>query len=257
MRNDSADMENKLEPVVLYEDDDVVVIDKPHGMLVHEDRHSVTAGTVVDWFLRRVPTARGVGEITYDQTGNVLERSGVVHRLDRDTSGVMILAKTAEAHTHLKKQFHDRLVKKEYRALVYGKMNERWGTITRQIGRSSKDARLRSAEHGAKGTLRDAHTDWECIGSGAVEGELFSYLLLKPKTGRTHQLRVHLRAIDRPIVGDTLYSTHKIAASHNLGLERLALHAHILEIALPNGQLERFTAPVPLAFEQATKRIAE
>jgi len=257
MPSDSADMGNNVEPQVLYEDDDVVVINKPPGMLVHEDGHSPHEGTVVAWLLGHAPTARGVGEATISPQGKALERSGVVHRLDRDTSGVMVLAKTAVAHAHLKAQFHDRLAKKEYRALVYGRVHEKWGTIDKPIGRSANDFRLRSAMRGARGTLRDAVTHYECIGVGEYEEESFSYLKLKPKTGRTHQLRVHLKAIDRPIVGDLLYAEKKVAQSNNLGLTRLALHAHILDIHLSKGDQMRFIAPLPADIEQAAERIAD
>lgn len=243
------------EPVVIYEDKDVLVVNKPYGMLVHEDWKSAGVETLVDWFLKRSPEAKGVGEQTLTPAGKVLERSGVVHRLDRETSGVMILVKNAEAHTHFKAQFHDRLASKEYRAFVYGRMHERWGTIDRPIGRSTQNFRLRSAQRGARGTLRPAVTDWERIGSGEYEGEIFSYLKLIPKTGRTHQLRVHLKANDRPIVQDVLYSGKLRHQSNNLGLERLALHAHILEIEMQNGQKERFIAPVPHEFDLAAERL--
>ncbi len=245
-----------LEPTILYEDADVLVINKPAGMMVHEDGHNADE-TVVQWFLSKYPEAKGVGEPGKSPKGVSLERSGVVHRLDRDTSGVLILAKTAEAFTHLKAQFHDRLVKKEYRAFVYGPMREQWGTINRQIGRSAKDFRMRSAEKGARGTLRDAVTDWELIGTGRFDNEHFSYLKLSPKTGRTHQLRVHLKAIGKPIVQDQLYAAHLVPDSNNLGLERFALHAHQLELTLPNGERERFMAPVPLEFDTAAERLAE
>lgn len=244
------------EPTVIYEDDAVLVIDKPQGMLVHEDGWAPHVGTVVAWFLDRIPSAKGVGEVTLSPKGVPLERSGVVHRLDRDTSGVMVLAKTSEAHTHLKEQFHDRLAKKEYRALVYGKVNDKWRTIDRPIGRSARDFRLRSAEQGARGTLRDAITNYECLKVGQYKDENFSYLALKPKTGRTHQLRVHLKAIDRPIVGDALYAGKKLEQSSNLELSRLALHAYSLELTLPNGQKTNFTAPLPVDLEEAVSRVA-
>lgn len=242
---------------ILYEDDEVVVINKPAGILVHEDGHSPHEGTVVEWLLGRVPRVRKVGEVTTSPQGKVLERSGVVHRLDRDTSGVLVLAKTANAHLHLKLQFHDRLVKKEYRALVYGKLNDKWGTINKAIGRSASDFRLRSATPGARGTLRVAITHYECISTGEYQGESFSYLKLKPKTGRTHQLRVHLKAINRPIVGDQLYALKNCQESNNLGLTRMALHAYTLELLLPNGKLRRFMAPIPVVLEQAAKYIAD
>ena len=243
-------------PTILYEDDAVLVISKPYGWMVHEDaKHD--APTVVEWFLSRQPSAAGVGETGYAPDGTELDRSGVVHRLDRETSGVLVLAKTQAAHAHLKQQFKDRKVYKEYRALVYGRLNDRWGTINRPIGRSAKDSRRRSAERGAKGMLREAITDFERIGLGEYQDEPFSYVKLIPKTGRTHQLRVHLRAIDRPIVMDGLYAEHKIEKSNNLALDRLALHAHVLELQLPNGETERFIAPVPPELEQAAERIAE
>lgn len=246
-----------LEPEIIYEDTDVLVINKPEGWMVHEDGKRSEAQIVVEWFLRRAPEARGVGEPGYAQDGRVLDRSGVVHRLDRETSGVLILAKTQDAHKFLKQQFKDRNVYKEYRAFVYGRIHDRWGTINRPIGRSTKDHRLRSAMKGAKGQLREAVTDFERIGLGEYEGESFSYLKLVPKTGRTHQLRVHLRAIDRPIVNDELYGAYLMEKSNNLGLGRMALHAHQLELTLPNGHNERFIAPVPQVFEQAADLIVE
>jgi 23S rRNA pseudouridine1911/1915/1917 synthase len=247
---------SSFEPVVLFEDDDVLVVDKPIGMPVHADGGE-SQPTVVDWLLDRLPDVRGVGEAQVDRDGAPLERSGVVHRLDRDTSGVLLLTKNQAAYEYYKKQFHDRLVRKEYRALVYGHMNERWGTIDRAIGRSAKDWRLRSAQRGAKGTLREATTDWELIGQGDFKGEPFAYVRLKPKTGRTHQLRVHCKAVDRPIVGDVLYAGAKREQSNNIGLQRMALHAHILEVATSSGEWQRFVAPVPAALEQAVDELHE
>ncbi len=257
LEKDGSENKASMIPEIIYEDEAVLVVNKPYGMLVHEDWRSGEEGTLVEWFLNRVPEAKGVGEETLKPDGTPLERSGVVHRLDRETSGVMIMAKTKEAHAFLKKQFHDRLVKKEYRAFVYGLIHDKWGTINRPIGRSTKDFKKRSAEKGAKGTLRDAVTHLERIGFGEYNSESFSYLKLMPQTGRTHQLRVHLRALDRPIVGDKLYAEKKIETSNNLELTRLALHAHVLEIILPHGQIERFIAPLPLEFEQAAERIAD
>lgn len=242
-----------MEPVVLFENGEVMVIDKPSGMRIHNDG-SGTGETVAEWFIRRQPTAAGVGEHQTLQDGTPIERSGVVHRLDRDTSGVLILAKTQPAYEHLKKQFHDRLARKEYRAFVYGLMKETWGTIDRPIGRSAKSPQLRSAQRGAKGVLRDAVTEWELIGQSYSH----AYLKLKPKTGRTHQLRVHLKAIDRPIVMDPLYATeHHRTTMDTLGFNRLALHAHQLELTLPNGEEQRLIAPMPHMFEEAAEKLLE
>lgn len=240
---------------ILFENDDVIVIDKPAGLRVHEDGFDASP-TVVDWFLARVPSAKGVGEPGKGPNGEPLERSGVVHRLDAETSGVLIFAKTQDAFALLKQQFHDRLVKKEYRAFVYGSMKDKWGTINRPIGRSARDFRRRSAERGAKGMLRDAVTDWECLQSGTYEGDAFAELRLKPKTGRTHQLRVHLKAIDHPIVCDPLYAGSRGESQNTLGFSRLALHAHMLTLTLPGGGVSTFTAPLPQPFQEAAERIA-
>ena len=236
---------------ILYEDENVCVIDKPAGLMVHGDGRS-TAPTVVDWFLARAPMARGVGEPGSAQDGSPLERSGVVHRLDRDTSGVLILAKTQEAFIHLKKQFHERNVRKEYRAYVFGTMKEKWGTIKRPIGRSAKDFRLRSAERGARGLLRPARTDWEVL----TQGEGHTYLRVLPKTGRTHQIRVHLKAMGRPIIEDPLYMSKEWEGRDTLGFTRLALHAYSLTLLLPNGIEKTVVAPLPPDFEKAGKAIA-
>lgn len=244
------------EPKIIFENDHVLAVDKPAGLLVHGEG-SDAGGTLVEWFLLRAPQARGVGEPRVGKDGREIERSGIVHRLDRDTSGVMILAKDQAAFDHLKAQFKDRLVKKEYRALVYGAMKERWGTIDRPIGRSASDSRRRSAERGAKGVRREAVTDWERLSSGEYAGEAFSYLKLRPRTGRMHQLRVHLKAIGRPIVGDRLYAGAKAEASNNLGLARLALHSFRLSIVLPDGREQTFEAPLPAEIQEAADRIAE
>lgn len=239
------------EPEVIYEDAAMLVINKPSGMMVHNDGRT-KVWTVVDWFLVREPKAYGVGEGGFAQDGSSLERSGVVHRLDRETSGVLVLAKTQEAFAHLKAQFHDHLIQKEYRTFVYGNMKEKWGTVDRPIGRSTKDFRLKSAQRGARGALREALTDWELL----TQSEKHAYLKITPKTGRTHQIRVHLKAIGRPIVHDELYSPDDLVAGNNLGFKRLALHAFSLRIALPNGEEKVFIAPLPEDFQAAERTIA-
>lgn len=244
-----------IEPKIIFENDDVLVIDKPCGLAVHADGEDAS-GTVVEWFLRRFPSSKGVGEPRVGRDGAMIERSGVVHRLDRETSGVMVLAKTQEAFDFLKRQFLERSVKKEYRAFVYGAMKERWGTIDRPIGRSAKDWRRRSAERGARGTLRPAVTEWETLQSGEYAGEKFSFLKLRPKTGRQHQLRVHLKSIGRPIVADPIYAGNLLGRGEDLGLERLALHSLSLSVDLMDGESCAFEAPLPKELEEALGRIA-
>lgn len=161
-----------------------------------------------------------------------------MHRLDRDTSGVLVFAKNAAAYEFLRKAFHNRDVQKTYLAFVYGVPKERSGVINFDIGRSRKDFRLRSAQPKAKGRLRDALTRYEVI----EETNDYALLTMNPETGRTHQIRVHLKAIHHPIVGDTLYSPNH---PHTLGINRLGLHAYSLDVPLPSGGRILITAPIP------------
>jgi len=210
-----------MELPILYEDADVVAVAKPTGLVTHTDGRTQEK-TAEDWFTEKY----GVAD------------AGYVHRLDRDTSGVVVFAKNAAAYEFLRKAFHDREVRKTYLAFVYGVPKEKKGAINFDIGRSRKDFRLRSAQPKAKGRLRDASTRYEVI------GETGDYALLKlsPETGRTHQIRVHLKAIHHPIVGDALYAPNRPLA---LGIARLGLHAYGIDIPLPTGNRVLITAPIP------------
>jgi|JI10StandDraft_1071094.scaffolds.fasta_scaffold302890_2 23S rRNA pseudouridine1911/1915/1917 synthase len=232
---------------IIYEDADVVVVDKPAGMLVHADGHD-KGMAVCDWFAKEYPASNTVGETQTLQSGEVIVRPGVVHRLDRETTGVLVLAKTQEAYEHLKTQFKERLADKTYIAITYGVPKKRKGVIDFSIGRSRKDFRLRSAQPKAKGMLREALTHYVVL---ADDGEN-AVVAVTPKTGRTHQIRVHLKAIHHPVVCDKLYAPkHKGA----LGLTELALHAYKLELVLPSGKKTAFTAPFSPQFTTALEQI--
>lgn len=230
---------------VIYEDEDVVAINKPSGMTVHHDGKTEEP-VVTDWFVMRYPDAKDVGEPLVLDSGQAIDRPGVVHRLDKDTSGVMVLAKNQNAFQHLKEQFQNRSAKKEYRTFVHGVFREQRGIVDRAIGRSAKDFRLRSAQRGARGMMRHAETAWERI----AQNDLYAYLKVTPKTGRMHQIRVHLKAINHPIICDKLYAPKQECA---LGFTRLALHAHTLTLMLPNGTEQTFEALLPEAFIEAEK----
>lgn len=209
-----------MELPILYEDADIVAVSKPAGLITHSDGRTLER-TAEDWFKEKYPAG-----------------FGYVHRLDRDTSGVLVFAKNATAYEFLRKSFHDRDVRKTYIAFVHGTLKDKKGVIDFDIGRSRKDFRLRSAQPKAKGRLREALTRYEVIG----EKDGHTLLKVNPETGRTHQIRVHLKAIHHPIIGDILY-----APKHEkvLGIERLGLHAHILDIPLPSGGRVVVTAPIP------------
>ena len=226
-----------MNPPILYEDADIVAIAKPAGVMTHPDGHS-SDETISDWFAKTYPDSAEVGETQRLPDGTELKRPGVVHRLDRDTSGVLLLAKTPEAHAHLKAAFQEREAKKTYLAFVYGVPAERKGTIEFSIGRSRKDFRLRSAQPKAKGTLREALTRYEVLADIGTH----SLMKVMPETGRTHQIRVHLKAIHHPVVCDPLYAPNQKC---DLGFERLGLHAYSLEIPLPSGGHRTIVAPIP------------
>lgn len=217
---------------ILYEDADVVAVAKPAGLLTHTDGKS-GATTAEDWFKAKYP-----------------EGAGYVHRLDRDTSGVLVFAKNVPAYEFLRAAFRDREAQKTYIAFVRGAPKEKKGVISFAIGRSRKDFRLRSAQPKAKGRLRESITKYEVLG----ESDGYALLKVNPETGRTHQIRVHLKAIHHPIIGDSLYAPHHPEA---LGISRLGLHAYKLDLPLPSGERALITAPVPVDLAPALKHFPE
>jgi 23S rRNA pseudouridine1911/1915/1917 synthase len=222
---------------ILYEDDDVVAINKPSGLMTHPDGRS-DEQTASDWFALTYPGSREVGETQKLQNGTEILRPGIVHRLDRETSGVLVFAKTQDAHALLKEAFQTHQAQKTYLAFIYGVPKEKKGIIDFPIGRSSKDFRLRSAQPKAKGVLREAVTRWEMVSDNGTH----SLIKAMPETGRTHQIRVHMKAIHHPIVCDALYAPKQTC---DLGFNRLGLHAYKLEIQLTSGARKVITAPVP------------
>lgn len=235
-----------MELTILYEDANIVAIDKPSGLMTHPDGRGEEA-TASDWFSARYPQSRDVGEAQALSDGAEFIRPGVVHRLDKETSGVLVFAKTREAHSFLKESFKHKQVNKTYLAFVYGVPKERKGVITFPIGRSRKDFRLRSAQPKAKGMLREAITHFEVVSHIGTH----ALLSVSPKTGRTHQIRVHLKAIHHPVVGDPLYAPNHPS---DLGFSRLGLHAYRLSIPLPQGGEVTITAPVPKELTKALCR---
>jgi len=234
---------------LLYEDKDFLAVNKPAGMLVHPDGKS-SETTVADWFIARHPEAAEVGEPRFFAGGVPVARPGVVHRLDRDTSGVLLLAKTPEAHGALKEQFQTRKVRKEYLAIVWGEWKETEGVVSRPIGRSasSKGPPRWSAFAKVKGKAREARTHWRVLSRGGG----FSVVALEPETGRTHQLRVHLQALHHPIVGDALYAPKRPPA---LGLTRMALHAARITFRNLRGEEVTIEAPLPEDMAQALRKV--
>ncbi|MBI3573498.1 RluA family pseudouridine synthase, partial [Candidatus Kaiserbacteria bacterium] len=204
------------ELTIIYEDDDVLVIDKPAGLIVHSDGRTQEP-SVAEWVTAHYPETRGVGEPWLAPQGQMIDRPGIVHRLDRSTSGVMILAKSQEAHAFLKNEFQNRLVLKEYRAYVYGHPKEDKGVVNAEIERvratPPRWGIIRGGGPDRAGKPgRAAITEWEVFERGVDKetGEKVSLVAARPKTGRTHQIRVHLQAMHHPIICDPLYAKGKV-----------------------------------------------
>lgn len=215
-----------MEPEILYEDGFLIAFNKPAGLMVHHDTHT-KKGTLSDWLLKERPELKGIGETMEDQKGETIERPGIVHRLDKDTSGVILVAKTQEAHAYLKNAFQHREVTKTYRAVVYGAPKEDTGIIDKPITRSTTDFRKRAVREKMEDGAREALTEYKVL----KKGDEYSYIEVYPRTGRTHQIRVHLNALGNPVVCDPVYASRR-ACPKTLG--RLALHAYKIELMLPN-----------------------
>ncbi len=244
---------------ILKETDDFLVINKPAGLIVHPDGKT-DEPSVSSWILETYPEMKEVGEPTTLQDGTILYRPGIVHRLDRDTSGALVVAKNQETFDFLKKQFQDRQVLKKYIAFVYGVIRDDRGIINKPIARSKGDFRRWSAERGSRGEAREAITIYRVLSRGdgdyGQNGEhpkSATLVEFEPKTGRTHQIRVHCKAIGHPIVGDSLYSEPYIIKNPDfLGFKRQALHARSITFTLPNIEESiKVEAPFPLDFKKA------
>lgn len=239
---------------ILYEDNEVVVIDKPAGLIVHGDGRTEEP-SVAQWMLEQYPTAAGVGDPWTSPQGEIIARPGIVHRLDRGTSGVLILAKTKEAHAFLKEQFQNRSVEKTYRAFVYGHPSKDSGVVEAEIVRiRSTPPRWGVAREGESRTHRAAVTAWKVLlrGSDKDTQEKVSYVEVHPRTGRTHQIRVHMKYLNHPVICDPLYAKGRPCL---LGFSRLALHAFSLSIALPSGERRTFETALAPDFTEAVQKI--
>lgn len=236
-----------MEIPIVYEDKNILIINKPAGLVVHPDGKTEEY-TLVDWLLENYPKIKNVGEPLVLSDGTEIPRPGIVHRLDRETSGILLITKNQKAFDFYKNKFKNRDMKKIYHAFVYGEIEEDEGKIDRPIGRSNKDFRRYSAQRGARGEMREALTEYRVL----HRGKGFSFVSITLKTGRTHQIRVHFLAINHPVVGDSLYAP-KIKKA--LGFKRVALHSYALSFTDQTGEERVVKAPDPEDFKSAAKKI--
>ncbi|MBU4186274.1 MAG: RluA family pseudouridine synthase, partial [Proteobacteria bacterium] len=224
---------------ILYEDTHIIIINKEPGLVVHP-APGHNKGTLVNRLLYHCPELEGIG-------GKL--RPGIVHRLDKDTSGTMVVAKNDAAHINLAAQFKSRKIKKIYLALVHGVVKSESGSISLPIGRHPSDRKKIST---VSRKSRSAKTFWKVIErfNGAT------FLELDLKTGRTHQIRVHCAAINHPIVGDPVYGGKKAAKKLPTSVPRQMLHAWQLEFTHPaTGEVMSFESPIPQDMEKVIEML--
>ncbi len=225
--DDAPRADDQVDVVVVHADDDLIVVDKPAGLVVHPGAGNLD-GTLVQGLLARFPELAGVGDP---------QRPGIVHRLDKGTSGLLLVARTGVAYAALVAQLADHQVSRGYQALVWGELDNERGLVDAPIGRSTR-TRTRMA---VTASGKEARTRYQVLGT-FHHPVLVSHLACRLETGRTHQIRVHLAAIDHPVVGDERYG----GARSSLPLPRPWLHAASLELAHPvTGEALAFTSPLP------------
>jgi len=220
---------------ILYEDNDILVVDKPSGVVVFPEGQTLIRGekTLIDYLIEKYPELKQAGEAP---------RYGIVHRLDKDTSGVLLVAKTSEALIFLQNQFINRRVEKKYTALAVGSIKEEKDQIKTLIGRAKQDKRKQKAyplDYPDKTGKRESETLFEVI----KRFKEYTLLSVQIKTGRRHQIRCHLSFLQHPIAGDKLYGFKNQPTPE--GLKRQFLHASYLKIQLPDGQEKEFNSELP------------
>ncbi|MFH1769891.1 MAG: RluA family pseudouridine synthase [Parcubacteria group bacterium] len=206
---------------IIHENKNFLVLDKPSGLLTHPKNSNDKTESVVSWILKKYPEIKNIGEDPI--------RPGIVHRLDKETSGLMIVARTQDAFGYFKKQFQEHKIQKTYLALVYGQVKNGYGTIDKPLGKiGTRQTTQIQGKHELK--ERDAITDYKVL----ERYKDYTLLEVMPRTGRTHQIRIHLKSIGHPIVCDIWYAGRKAICPPELG--RLFLHAQKLEFTTPEGQ---------------------
>ena len=223
---------------IVFEDDDILVIEKPANLSVHQDINQHQKETLINLLIGNNIKLSSLGGI---------HRPGIVHRLDKDTSGLLIIAKNDQSHHHLQKQFANKQVQKTYLTLVLNKPETNSGTINAPIIRDKVDRKKMSISNDPK--ARQSTTHFKTINTFKLPSkttQLFSLLEVNIETGRTHQIRVHMNSIKHPVIGDTKYGSHKInLIFQELGLNRQFLHAHKLIFTHPKTEKEmQFTSPL-------------
>ena len=224
---------------IIYEDADIIVINKPVGMVVHPAAGN-PSGTLVNALLYHCGASlSGVGGVI---------RPGIVHRIDKDTSGLLVVAKNDEAHLALSAQLKEHHVSRIYTAVAIGNFREEEGTVNAPIGRHPVDRKKMAVIHNSDLRSREAVTHWSVLARGEADGNSFTLLRCQLETGRTHQIRVHMASIGHPLLGDAVYggANTRFESRHRASIMGQCLHAGELHLTHPRtGEEMQFFAPMP------------
>ena len=235
------------EPKVIWENQAMAVIEKPAGLVVHPDFHQTHKYTLVDWLLEKYPEMKKeMWEAEY--------RPGIVHRLDKDTSGLLMIAKTRKAFDYLKVQMKQRKIKKWYKVLVLGKVMPKEDIIVASVGRKLSDRKKMSSTLG-----KSAKTKYKVMGYYKFSKHIFSLLKVRIYTGRTHQIRVHMKFIGHPVVGDRLYTKGRDRKIwEELEAKRQFLHAYKLMFRDPlTNEIKNIKINLPNDLEEILKKLSK
>jgi 23S rRNA pseudouridine1911/1915/1917 synthase len=226
-------------PTVVFEDNNFLVLDKPSGWIVNSTQTSKDQPVVQDWLKNN---------LSYPISTSFEYRSGIVHRLDKETSGVLLVAKTPEYFNGLQDLFRERKVKKRYVALVHGRLESREGVIEVQVGRLPWNRR----RFGVLAGGRDSKTSYKLIEVYKKDNDFYSLVNFFPETGRTHQIRIHARHIGHAIVGDSFYAGRKTSRKDRVWCPRVFLHAAEIAFFDPTAKKEfSFASALPSELQNA------
>lgn len=213
---------------IIYGDEEVIVLNKPAGVLVYPDKYT-KSGTILEELTKHYPKVKNVGE---------LHRPGIVHRLDRETSGLLLCAKNQKAYQFLISQFKEKKVQKKYYVLVYGRMKEKSGTITYNLAKKGRKTKEKALTY---------YKVLQCF------GDRFTLLEVEIKTGIMHQIRQHLKMLGYPIVGDKEYTFKNL--NPPFPIDRQFLHAYYLRLELPSGGVKKFEIKLPEELKKYLEKI--
>ncbi len=229
-----------IEPKIIEQTENYLILEKPHGLLVHPtDKGEVN--TLADWLIKNFPETKKIGDDP--------QRPGIVHRLDKEVSGLIVIPLNQDSFDDIKLQFQARTIKKEYTALVHGQLINTQGEITTPLERDKKTGLMKVQT--AKNTGKNAHTTYE------VDKKYINSTLVKVKikTGRMHQIRAHFYSIGHSIIGDRLYQTKDLRKKKKVLSQRIFLHSHLLKLKNLDGEWRKYSSPLPKELTDYLKKI--